>query len=271
MTILVTGGTGLVGARLLPRLRDAGHDCRALVRPGRTVPEGIEPVEGDLLDPTTLAAAVDGVTAVVHLAALFRTPDDDAIWSANLDGTRNLIAATKAGAPEARFVMASTILVYDEDATRPSREDDPTTPEAAYPASKVVAERELRESTLTWSVLRFGFVYGDGDGHIESVPRIMTAWGWHPARVLSVVHHRDIAGAVELALSGAVDGRTLNVAAEAPSTVYELAALAGEPMEPSSEPLTNPWMGHVDVSLARSLGFRPTVPTVYDALRDDLL
>jgi hypothetical protein len=54
-------------------------------------------------------------------------------------------------------------------------------------------------------------------------------------------------------------------------TVYELAAIAGEPMEPSSEPLTNPWMGHVDVSLARSLGFRPTVPTVRQAQREHAL
>ncbi len=271
MTILITGGTGLVGARLLPRLRDAGIDCRALVRAGRELPAGIERVEGDLLDPTTLPAAVEGVTAVVHLAALFRTPDEDAIWTANLEGTRNLIAATRATAPDARFVMASTILVYGDDATRPSREDDPTTADAAYPASKIAAERELRQSRLNWSILRFGFVYGDEDGHIESVPRIMTAWGWHPARVLSVVHHRDIAGAVELALSGAADGQTLNVAAEAPMTVYELATIAGEPMEPSSEPLTNPWMGHVDVSLARSLGFRPTMPTVYDAQREHAL
>ena len=44
-----------------------------------------------------------------------------------------------------------------------------------------------------------------------------------------------------------------------------------KPEEPSSEPLSDPWMGHVDVSLARSLGFRPTVPTVYDAQREHAL
>ncbi|HLL69398.1 MAG TPA: NAD-dependent epimerase/dehydratase family protein, partial [Micromonosporaceae bacterium] len=68
------------------------------------------PVPGQLddvaaTDPDTLRAAVQGVDAVVHLAALFRTRDEDAIWRANRDGTRNLIAAVKEHAPNARFVM----------------------------------------------------------------------------------------------------------------------------------------------------------------------
>lgn len=48
MTILLTGVTGLVGARLLPRLVSAGLDCRALVRGGKAVPAGVEAMEGDL-------------------------------------------------------------------------------------------------------------------------------------------------------------------------------------------------------------------------------
>ncbi len=74
MTILVTGGTGLVGPRLLRRFVAAGVDCRALVRPGKEVPAGVTVLEGDILSPDTLPAAVEGVSAVVHLAALFRTP-----------------------------------------------------------------------------------------------------------------------------------------------------------------------------------------------------
>src|ERR1700733_7292847 len=114
MAILVTGGTGLVGSRLLRRFVDAGVDCRALVRPGKEVPTGATRVEGDLLDVDSLKPAVEGVAAIVHLAAVFRTPNQDAIWRANLDGTRNLIAAAKAHAPQSRFVMARTGLVYDE-------------------------------------------------------------------------------------------------------------------------------------------------------------
>ncbi len=132
MTILITGATGLVGSRLLPRLVDAGVDCRALVRPGRTVLNGVATVEGDLLDPESLASAVEGVSAIVHLAAVLRVLDPDEFRRANVEGTQNLIAAAKAHAPEARIIMASTGLVYNDDIPRPAREDDPANPTRAY-------------------------------------------------------------------------------------------------------------------------------------------
>ena len=90
MTILVTGGTGLVGSRLLRRFVDAGVDCRALVRPGKEVPTGATRVEGDLLDVDSLKPAVEGVAAIVHLAAVFRTPNQDAIWRRCLQPLRGL-------------------------------------------------------------------------------------------------------------------------------------------------------------------------------------
>ena len=77
MEILVTGATGLVGARLLPRLVDDGHDCRALVRREGTAPRAAREVIGDLADGEALASAVSGVAAIVHLAAVFRTTDAD--------------------------------------------------------------------------------------------------------------------------------------------------------------------------------------------------
>ena len=73
MTILLTGATGLVGSRLLPRLLAAGHSCRVLVRDGKAPPGGAEAVSGDLFDPASLASAVEGASAIIHLAAVFRT------------------------------------------------------------------------------------------------------------------------------------------------------------------------------------------------------
>ncbi len=271
MRILVTGGTGLVGSRLLRRFVDAGIDCRALVRPGKEVPSGASRVEGDLLDVDALQQAVQGVSAIVHLAAVFRTSDEDAIWRANLDGTRNLIAAVKARAPEARFVMASTGLVYDEDAARPGLEDDAVHPKLAYPASKVAAENELRSSELTWSILRLPFVYGDGDGHLAAVPRIIAMFNWHPARTFSLAHQRDVASAFELALTGVMDRRIVNIVDDAPTTLYEMASIVGVSIKPSAEPLTDPWMGRMDGSLSRSLGFRPSIATVHQAVQEGIV
>jgi len=270
MTILVTGATGLVGARLLPRLVEAGMDCRALVRAGKKAPAGVKGVEGDLFDSSALAQAVDGVSDIIHLAAVFRTQDTDLIWKSNLEGTQNLVSAVKAHAPKARFVLASTSTVY-ESGSHPGCEDDSVEPKHAYPASKVAAEKEVRESGLNWAVLRFPFIYGDGDGHLEGLPKLASAHKLHPATRLSTIHHRDIAAAINLALDGTFDGRVVNICDEAPTSIYELAKLVGEPVAPSSEPLENPWHLHADGSLARRLGFTPSVKTVYQAVQEMLM
>ena len=270
--ILVTGGTGLVGSRLLTRFVAQGFDCRGLVRPGKQLPDGVHVSEGDLLQPDTLAAAVEGVTAIVHLAASFRSGDDELTRSVNLEGTTNLIAAAQAHAPGARFVMASTSNVYSADQTRPAREDDDVHPTQAYPASKVRAEQELRASGLNWSILRLPFVYGDGDEHIVSaLPMMQDRMKLHPAKRMSTAHHEDIAAAFALALTGVTDGRTVNVADGAPPTVYELAQIVGHDYSLSAEPLTNPWQGVVDTSTLRGLGFRPAVPSVFQAAQDNRL
>lgn len=271
MTTLVTGVTGLVGARLLPRLVEAGGDYRALVRGGKEVPAGVTAVEGDLLDPASLGPALSGVSAIIHLAAVFRTPDTGLIWKTNLEGTRSLIAAAKAHAPAARFILASTSNVYNADNPHPGREDDAVHPEQAYPASKVAAENELRASGLNWSILRFPFVYGDQDGHLEALPGHVVGGKWHPAQKMSTLHHRDIAHAMSLALAGAMDGRIVNLTDDAPASVYELVGLVGGTMEPSSEPLANPWKLYVDGSLARRLGFQPTVRSVHQAVHEKLM
>ena len=271
MKILLTGVTGMVGARLLPRLVEAGFDCRAIVRDGKDVATGVTAVAADLFDAASLAQAVVGVDAIVHLAAVFRTRDDDLIWKTNLEGTRNLIAAVKQHAPAARFVMASTSNIYDLDAGRPGREDDASAPQQAYPASKLAAEKELRESGLSWAVLRFSFVYGEGDGHIESMPKMAAQTNFHPAKRMSMVHHRDIATGVKLALRGAFDGKIVNLADDGAPSMIELYALAGAQMKPSSEPLPNPWHLVVDNTLARQLGFQPTVRTVYQAAAEGRL
>lgn len=268
--ILVTGATGLVGSRLLPRLVETGYDCFALVR-DKEAAAGVTAINGDLFDPVTLEKAVKDAKAIIHLAAVFRSHDTDLIWKSNLEGTRNLINAVKITAPDARFIFASTSHVYNMNNPRPGREDDALNPKHAYPASKVAAEKELRESGLNWSVLRFPFVYGDGDGHLEELPKHIVAANFHPAMRMSTIHHRDIYSAIEMALQGVMDGRVVNIADEAPTTLYELLQLVGETMPPSAEPLVNPWYLHADASLARSLGFQASVRTVHQAVQENLL
>lgn len=269
--ILLTGVSGLVGTRLLPRLMEKGWECQCVVRAGKEVPAGAIAVEGDLFDMESLKRAVKDVSAVIHLAAVFRTQDTDLIWKSNFEGARNLIAATIDQAPKARFIMASTAHVYNANNPHPGREDDVVEPEHAYPASKVAAEKELRNSALNWSILRFPFVYGDGDGHLEMLPKYAPAAKWHPAMKMSTIHHRDIATGMEMALAGIMDGHIVNITDEATTSIYELVKLVGGNLPSSSEPLQNPWHLHADASFARSLGFQASVRTVYQAMQEKLL
>jgi len=68
MKVLVTGGTGLPGSRLLRRSADAGVDCLALVHPGKEALSGVPNVEGDLLDLAPLPA--DDLSRILAVALL---------------------------------------------------------------------------------------------------------------------------------------------------------------------------------------------------------
>ena len=81
MKILVTGGTGRIGANLVVRLLDAGHSIRSFVYPGDAsragkldAYDGVETVFGDLRNPDDVGKAVAGVDAIYHLAAAFKDP-----------------------------------------------------------------------------------------------------------------------------------------------------------------------------------------------------
>ncbi len=271
MTILITGGTGLVGSRLLRRLANAGIDCRVLVRAGTEAPAVVTAIEGDLLDINSLRQALEGVSAVVHLAAVLRSTDTALIRRVNVDGTRNLVSAVLAHASDARMIMASTGLVYDAGLPRPAREHDRTWSLSPYPESKIAAEQAVRESGLTWCILRFAFVYGDGDGHLQAAPQLLGGRNWHPAQTMSLLHHLDLAGAVRLALAGRMDGRVVNISDDAPTSIYEIARIVGARYEESAEPLENPWNGRMDGSLARALGFTPVMRSVHQAAAERAL
>jgi len=275
MKLLLTGATGRVGRHLLPRLVSQGHDVRAMAR-GEVAAEqlkaaGAEPVLADLLDPDGYRAALAGRDAVVHLAAVLRSSDADEIRRANLEATRRLAgAALDAGI--GRFVFASTTLVCPGGLGRPATEDDEAAPPATwgpYPASKAEAERMLlalhRDRGLGVRVVRFAFVYGEGDPHLAESLRWAGQWPGHQR--LHLLHHADAAQAVGRVLQApGIDGRIYHAADEAPVTAVELHALNGVPFpdRPAGDP--DLWHGIADTTRIRSeLGFRPWYPSVWSA------
>jgi dihydroflavonol-4-reductase len=154
MDVLVTGGTGFVGANLVRELLADGRTVRVLARKGgdRTALEGcaVEIAEGDLLDPSSLKAAVTGVKRVYHVAADYRLWARDAreLYRANVDGTRHILSAAAEGGAE-RIIYTSTVgaLGIPKDGS-PGDETSPVGLEdmvGPYKASKFLAERVAEE------------------------------------------------------------------------------------------------------------------------------
>lgn len=271
MKILVTGATGKVGSRLIKRLAQRGDQMRALVRdPTRAVDlreAGIELVEGDLLEESSLGAAVRGVDAVVHCAAFFRGATPEQAHAVNDVGTRHLASAARANSVK-RFIFTSTGLVYGSNGGRLAREDDPCAPTAAYPVSKLAAERFLLAMEgLDVRVLRLPFVYGDGDPHIDEVIPMMR--GFPPAQRMSIGHHADVAQAVVRLLDTPSPAhRIYNVVDdEAPELATLFASVGAPPPDGSNAERARAFDALMDGRRIREdLGFKPSFPRLADAL-----
>ena len=274
MKILVTGATGKVGSRLAKRLAQRGDHVRALVRDperGTDLREArIELAQGDLLEPESLAAAVRGVDAVVHCAAFFRGATPEQAHNVNDLGTQRIALAARAASVQ-RFIFTSTGLVYGSNGGRLAREDDACAPTAAYPVSKLAAERFLLAlEGLDVRVLRLPFVYGDGDAHItEAIPMLRD---FPPAQRMSIGHHADVAQAVVRLLdSGSPAHRIYNVVDdEAPSLASLFASVGSPPPDGSSPERARAFDVLLDGGrIRRDLGFTPKFPRFADALAAD--
>jgi NADH dehydrogenase len=160
--VLVTGGTGFVGPKVVHALRARSHEVRALVRnPGRAktlATWGCELADGDVTEAESLRSAVEGCQAVVHLVAIIKgSPGDfDRVM---VGGTENLIGAAK-GAGVGRFVLMSALGTNERN-----RELVP------YFRSKWAMEQALAGSGLEQVVFRPSFVFGKDGGALPMFVR----------------------------------------------------------------------------------------------------
>ena len=157
MSVLVTGGAGFIGANLCRRLASRGHTVVALddlSTGSRHNLHGVDAtlIEGSILDPAALDRAIDGATAVVHLAARPSVPrsiaDPMASHLANATGTVEVLEAARreGGRHEGdraalpHVIVASSSSVYGANPILPKREDLQTMPLSPYAASKLATE-----------------------------------------------------------------------------------------------------------------------------------
>ena len=161
--ILVTGGTGFVGPKIVHKLRTDGQDVRCLVRDrsrGREVAAwGAELVEGDVTDRASLDRAAAGCDVVIHLVAILVGPRED-FERVMEQGTRNVVDAAEAAGVR-RFVLMSALGVSDE-----------TRDLVPYYRAKWEMERAVRESGLEHVILRPSFVLGPEGGVLDQLTKL---------------------------------------------------------------------------------------------------
>lgn len=216
--ILVTGATGFIGRHVLAALARTADRPVAMVRDlaaAGPVADEIETVVADLTDPSSLRGAVNGIHAVVHLAAATRTNDSAAARAVNVDGTRMLAAAAKAAGVR-RFVVVSSIAVHRARLS-------------TYAFTKREMEQIVFDSGVSSVVLRPSLVYGPGNaglfGRVVSTVRrlpVLPVIG-KGAQSMRPVHVDDLVAAILACLDAEdVAGKAFDIVGPDETTMSKL-------------------------------------------------
>jgi NADH dehydrogenase len=255
MHVLVTGASGLVGRRLVARLLAAGVTVTAFVRAaGRLDAPAVDTLSvavGDVTDPDSIARALAGCDAVVHLANASGVTDETRVHAVNVGGIDHVLAAARA-AGVGRLIFTSTI-----SATR-----DRLGP---YGRTKRLAEDRVRASGIPFVILRPSLVYGGDDRglvgtlarHLRTLP-VMPVIG--NGRIqLDPVHLDDLCGVIEACLErDDVLGRTYDVLGPDRVTLDDFLRRLGDILGVRRPLLHLP--AHASLLLARVLGQLMTHP-----------
>lgn len=177
MRLLVTGANGFLGRHVVQTLARAGHPVVALVRPAADLEDlawgaSVEVRRADLRNAPDLAGALQGVGAVIHLAASM-SGSDFARFSETVTGTEKLLAAMS-DSGVGRLVLCSSFSVYDwshssgtVDENLPLLQGPAAYTRGGYAAAKLWQERLARRMSLEhgWqlTVVRPGFIWGRGN------------------------------------------------------------------------------------------------------------
>ena len=290
--VLVTGGGGFIGSNLVRALLERGDEVRVLDNfstGNRDNLDGldVEVVEGELRSYERVHNAVRGVELVFHLGALGSVPrsvqDPLTSTAVNIEGTLNVLLAAR-DENVRRVVYSSSSSVYGTRRELPVTEDQATDPISPYGVAKLAAERFCVSFSRVYEqfesvVVRYFNVFGPRQSphsqYAAMVPLFITAiaedrpvlvYGDGEQRrdftyVDNVVEATLLAGDVP-----AANGRIFNVAASAPASVNEVAALIGrilgrevrkEHGRPRAGDIRDSW---ADVTAAREvLGWAPSV------------
>lgn len=227
MRVLVTGASGFLGQATAAAVRAAGHEVRTFQRRPSGV-EGVSDVLGSMTDPAAVARAVDGIEAVVHLAAkvsLAGDPDD--FVRVNVDGTRTLLDAAR-GAGVERFVFVSSPSVAHTGSSLVGADAGPAEPARArgdYARTKAAAELLA--------------LAADAPGFAVVAVRPHLVWGPGDTQLVGRIVDRARSGRLPLLDSGAALIDTLYVDNAASAMVAALDHAADDGVHGTAYVVTN--------------------------------
>lgn len=207
MHILLTGPFGNLGRYTVRELLAQGHTVRCFdlrtpqtLRAAREFGDRIEIVWGDLRDADALRAAVSGVDAVIHLAAIIpplSNEQPDLARDVNINGTRLLLQACNRLRKKPRFLFASTfdLFGYTQKKKPPRKVSDPIQVTDVYTETKAAGEKMVIQSKLDWLIFRLADMPIIG---LRAAHPIMYEIGLHNR--IEALHPADAALAIANAL-----------------------------------------------------------------------
>jgi len=285
LTVLVLGGAGFLGRRVVRRLFETGEGVRVLdlvIPPEGDRVSGAEYVAADAREFGSVYSFMRGVDTVVNLAALTRAPESvvkpHTYLYDNIRIHMNVLeAARRLGI--GLVVLASSAAVYG-DLTPPHREDGAVKPINPYGVSKLtcemLGEAYYRVYGVRGFVLRYFNILGEGGHNVLSEfvsrlaagrpPIVRGVWrdgGFVPAS-RDFIYVEDAAKITVASLKARPEYEVINVGSGEPRSVEELARIVVEEMgndiEPERQPLLprEPLTSFADITKARArLGWSP--------------
>jgi len=296
-TVLVTGGCGFIGTNLVRYLAERGCQLKVLDNLSTGIRENLAPslrgtlITGDIRDRDVVAQAVQGVEAVVHLAARTSVVESlenpGEVWDINVGGTLNMLEACRQNGVS-RFVLASSNAVVGEQPP-PINEQQLPQPLSPYGASKMAGEALCSSYYHSFGLntfpLRFANCYGPYSEHKTSIIPKLIKWAdaGNPITVYGdgsqtrdFIHAGDIAQAIYLALTVDMDsyGHVFQIATGIETSINQLVALiqevAGRKLQViyEAERKGEIKRNYSDITKARRmLGFNPEI-TLGEGLKD---
>lgn len=264
--VLVTGADGFIGSHLTEELVCRGSSVRAFVnynsfnswgwldQSPKEIQNNLEVFQGDIRDPYRVKAAMQGCSAVFHLAALVAIPysyySPHEYIDTNIKGTLHVLQAARELGTE-RIVQTSTSEVYGTAQYVPIPETHPLQAQSPYAASKIGADQLAlsfyRSFSTPVAVIRPFNTYGPRQSDRAVIPTVITqiARGNRKIHLGSLTPTRDfnfvrdtVRGFCEVARCDAAVGEVVNIGSNFEISIGEAIQIIGQVMNAEVEAVT---------------------------------